>query len=106
MPQCPQCGEGLKSHAGRMWKYFHEVAFGPYNGETYGTCPLDAMAFEQDGSVVGGSDLARKSLMETIHGSKPSIGDFDADGYYIDPSMHHLNESIMREKIRRLEGRR
>ena len=72
-PVCPECGEGLVSHAGRMWKYFHQWAMGPYNGDSSGKCSLDGMAFEMDGTPIVGSDSFRKALVEAIHGDKINV---------------------------------
>jgi hypothetical protein len=69
-PECPKCGETLSYHAGRG-KYFHEWAFGPYDGTSSGECVLDGMAFEQDGTPIVESDVRRKMMVEAIHGHKP-----------------------------------
>ena len=69
-PNCPKCGATLESHANRGWKFFHAVAFGPYDGRSSGNCPLDGMAFEEDGTPIVGSDTARRTLVEAIHGKK------------------------------------
>ena len=70
MPSCPECGEGLQSHAGRGWKYFHQWAFGPYDGSSSGRCKLDGLAFEQDGTPIIGSDEERRDLIKMIYNSK------------------------------------
>lgn len=67
---CPECGERLKSHAGRGHKYFHEWAHGPYNGSSSGKCSLDGMAFEMTGIPVTGSDTEREALVHLLHGDK------------------------------------
>ena len=69
-PKCPECGEALRSHVGRNWKYFHDWAFGPYDGTSSGKCKLDGMAFEENGQPIMGSDKARKDLVEALHGHK------------------------------------
>lgn len=70
-PNCPECEEILTSHAGRDHKYFHEWAWGPYDGSTSGKCILDGKAFEMDSSIVKGSDVARADLTRELHGHKP-----------------------------------
>ena len=69
-PKCPHCGSQLFSHANRDWKYFHQAAFRPYDGQSSGGCPLDGMAFESDGTPIVGSDAARMVLAEAIYGHK------------------------------------
>lgn len=66
--KCYECGERLKSHAGRNWKYFHEHAFGVYDGSGSGKCSLDGKAFEPDGTVIQNSDRERRNLVISIHG--------------------------------------
>lgn len=69
-PSCPECKEQLFSHAGRGHKYFHEWAFGLYDGSSSGKCSLDGLAFERDGTPIRGSDNARKEWVEELHGHK------------------------------------
>ena len=75
MPSCKECGESLRSHAGRGHKYFHgHVLDGPYLSGELHHCSLVDCAFEADGSPVPGSGEARLALANSIHGHKVEGG--------------------------------
>ena len=68
IPECPECGETLCSHANRNWKYFHRhVVDGPYPNPKPHACSLVNIAFEHDGSPIRCSDVVRFGWAETIH---------------------------------------
>ena len=69
IPECPECGEGLESHANRNWKYFHYHVgtLAPYPNPKPHPCSLVNMAFERDGSPITGSDEERFGRVESIH---------------------------------------
>lgn len=67
-PKCSECGETLRSHANRNWKYFHaHVVDGPYPNPKPHPCSLVNMAFERDGLPIDGSDVVRFGYAESIH---------------------------------------
>ncbi len=58
---CPECGEVLKSHAGRNWKYFHD------DGKPSNGCSLFELAFENDGLPIVESPVERAEIAMRLH---------------------------------------